>query len=170
MFSATVRVGKTPRPSGTRQTRERTGSATLPPRSCCPFTTSRPAVGRNWPLITLSRVDFPAPLAPSSATTSEATVRSTPRSTSIRPYAARTPSSSRAAVVMLHLPFAVAAGSRDVQGAEIGLLHPRVLADLGRGATADHRSEVEHVHVVAGAHHQAHVVLHYQDRPALLGQ
>ena len=48
--------------------------------------TTSPAIGRIRPLITLSSVDLPAPLGPSSAKTLPAgTLKSTPWSTSIRP-------------------------------------------------------------------------------------
>ena len=62
-----------------------------------------PAVGTMRPLHTLSVVDFPEPFGPSSANTEPwGTTRSMPWTTSMRPYAARTPlSSSRGASVTM---------------------------------------------------------------------
>ena len=85
-FSRTVRLGKMPRPSGMAHSPLLTSfSVGLFPTGVSPTSTS-PALGRIRPLITLSRVDFPAPLGPSSANTLPGgTTRSTPWSTSIRP-------------------------------------------------------------------------------------
>ena len=134
----------------------------------------------------LVSVDLPAPLGPSSAITAPlGTVRSTPRSTSIRPYAACTSTTSRIGTLMprdrrdrrVARPREVgrvssgsALGRAVVGVAEVGLLHAGVVADLGRGAGGDHRAEVEDVDLVADRHHQVHVVLDHEDAAALGGQ
>ena len=85
----------------------------------------------------LSSVDLPAPLGPSSATTAPlGTVRSTPRSTSIRPYAACRSTTSRIGTLIASPPASLRSVDRLQVGqvvgrsasavvgvAEVGLLH-----------------------------------------------
>ena len=75
-----------PRPSGTAQIPARANfSGGLFPTGSSPKSTW-PAVGRIRPLMTLSKVDLPAPLGPRRANTLPAGMaRSTPWSTSMRP-------------------------------------------------------------------------------------
>jgi len=85
-FSRTVRLGKTPRPSGMAHIPALVSfSGDRLPTAWSPIRTS-PALGRMRPLTTLSSVDFPAPFGPSSANTLPGgTTRSTPWRTSMRP-------------------------------------------------------------------------------------
>ncbi len=85
-FSATVRLGKTERPSGTVHSPSRASSSGPAPRTLTPPRWTSPEVGDFCPETTLISVDLPAPLGPSSAITAPlGTDRSTPRSTSMRP-------------------------------------------------------------------------------------
>ena len=47
---------------------------------------------------------------------------------------------------------------------QVGLDHLRVALYLSRGAARDQPPEVEHMHAVGDAHHEAHVVLDQQQR------
>src|ERR1700752_625476 len=93
-------------------------------------------------------VVLPAPLAPSSTTTSaSSTYRSTPRSTWIGPYAASRPRTSSIRVT----------GSRSRRGApEIRLDDSLIVLHLGGRALGDLATEVEHDDPVGDPHHQLH--------------
>ena len=86
MFSFTVRPGKTRRPSGTCEMPSRTIASGPRPAIDLPSNRISPAAGFARPEIARSVVDLPAPLAPSSVTTSpSSTLIETPRSASISP-------------------------------------------------------------------------------------
>jgi len=86
MFSATVRLGKTARPSGTAHRPWRASRSGDVPRISTPPKVTVPAVGTSAPLATLSNVDLPAPFGPSRANTDPSgTSSDTPWTTSIRP-------------------------------------------------------------------------------------
>ena len=59
MFSATVRLGKMPRPSGTRHTPARASASGFAPLTSRPPISSWPPLGWIWPLATASVVLFP---------------------------------------------------------------------------------------------------------------
>jgi hypothetical protein len=81
-----VRFGKTERPSGMVHSPSRASSSGPEAFTCTPPRWMSPEVGFFCPEITLTSVDLPAPLGPSSAITAPlGTTRSTPRSTSMRP-------------------------------------------------------------------------------------
>ena len=86
MFSRTVRPGKTRRPSGTCATPRRTISSGFRPSSDRPSNSTSPPAGFTRPEMVFSVVDLPAPLEPSSVTTSPAsTENEMPRTASISP-------------------------------------------------------------------------------------
>ena len=81
-----MRFGKTDRPSGTVHSPTRASSSGGALRTLTPARWTWPLVAFFWPLMILVSVDLPPPLGPSRAITAPlGTVRSTPRSTSIRP-------------------------------------------------------------------------------------
>ena len=71
-FSSTVRPGNTRRPSGTWASPKRTRASTPSPARLRPSSRMSPWRGRMRPEMLRSSVVFPAPFAPSSATTSPA--------------------------------------------------------------------------------------------------
>ena len=78
-FSATVRLGKTPRPSGTVHRPDLVKRSDDRLVTSWPLKRTVPLVGRSRPEATFNRVDLPAPLGPSRAmTVPAATDRSTP--------------------------------------------------------------------------------------------
>src|SRR6202035_2891297 len=88
-FSSTVIFLKILRPSGTSAMPARAARCAGQPDRSCPSSRIRPADGLTSPMIALMVVLLPAPLAPSSAMIWPfSTVRFTPCSTSISPYAA----------------------------------------------------------------------------------
>src|SRR3954468_11236192 len=101
-------------------------------------------------------VVFPAPLAPSSTTTSpSSTRRSRPRSTCTGPYAASSPSTSSRVVI---------ATPSLSSAPEVGLDDALVVLHHSRGAFGDLASEVEDDDLVGDAHHELHVMFDEQDR------
>src|SRR4051794_27569048 len=164
-FSFTVRFGKMPRPSGIVHTPMRASASVPAPFTCRPAMCTQPAVGVICPLITFSVVVFPPPFGPSRATTlPTGTTRSTPWSTSMRPYAAFTPLSSR---TFSAIGGRVLEGGLLGRGAEVRVEHRLVLLDLLGGADREDGAEVEHVDPRAHAHDQRDVVLDHEDGHAL---
>ena len=128
---------------------------------------TQPDVAGSWPLTTFSVVVLPPPFGPSSATTLPfGTTRSTPCSTSMRPYAAFRPFSSRSGHA-LTAAVASRVASLDCPLPEVGVEHELVLLDLGGGADGEDGAEVEHVDPRAHLHHERHVVLDHEDGHAL---
>ncbi|MBV6517436.1 MAG: hypothetical protein HPKKFMNG_03165 [Planctomycetes bacterium] len=72
MFSATVRLGKMPRPSGAMTSPCRTSSCAGLREMSWPWYSTRPERGRSRPQMVLSVVVLPAPLQPMRVTTSPA--------------------------------------------------------------------------------------------------
>src|SRR5205807_581061 len=108
-------------------------------------------------------VVFPAPLGPSSASTEpRGTVRSTPCSTSIRPYAACTPISCSAGCVAASVAGVVGSGAVSscigASGPQVRRTHALVGADLVGRSDGDDPAEVQHVDARAHVHHQLDVM------------
>src|SRR4051794_25238519 len=102
-------------------------------------------MGGSSPAMVASVVVLPAPLGPSSATTSPgATARSRSRTTGVPRYPACRPSTASIVSVAL----AGNGGLRVVAAAEVGGDDGRVLADRRRGAARDDAAEVQDVHLV----------------------
>ncbi len=79
-FSATVRLGKMPRPSGTIARPARDRAEARADVTSAPFNCTLPEAGRNRPASVRSNVVFPMPLRPSRLTVSPgATAKETPR-------------------------------------------------------------------------------------------
>src|SRR4249919_2611391 len=123
-----------------------------------------------------SVVVLPAPLAPSSATTSpSSTVSDTPCSATIGPYRASTFSSSSSRAIVLRGVGLVRIGRQRLRlllvlgRAEIGLDDLRVGLYLGRHALGDLAAEVEDVDALGHRHDEVHVVLDEQDRERVVG-
>src|SRR5258708_16013300 len=114
-----------------------------------PFTLMDP-----WRRPTRPRIDFnvevrPAPLRPSSVTTSPlCTVRSTPCSTCDSPYHALRPAMRRTSSAM--------------GGPHVRLHHRGIRRDLRVAALREHRAAREHGDRLADAGDHAHVVLHHE--------
>src|SRR6266571_2956306 len=86
-FSRTLICGKSRRPSGTWVIPWATMASEVQPVMSVPSRATRPALGRMMPQMVLSRVDFPAPLLPTSVTISPAsTDRLTWRRICTSPY------------------------------------------------------------------------------------
>src|ERR1700694_3145471 len=114
-----------------------------------PFTAIEP-----WRLLTRPRIDLsvevrPAPLRPSSVTTSPlCTVRFTPCSTCDSPYQAWT--------------FSMRRTSSDMRGPHVRLDHRRIAGDLRIRPLGQHGAPLQHGDHVADAGDNAHVVFHHQ--------
>src|SRR4051812_36117331 len=105
-----------------------------------------PAVTGWTPEMARNSVVLPAPLAPTRLTISpRPTVSETPCSTSMRPYALLRFSTDSTRVLRV--------------GAEIGLDHCRVLADLGGAAFRQRAAMGQDMDAVGDRHDEAHVVL-----------
>src|SRR5512134_3720045 len=103
-----------------------------------------------------SVVDFPAPFAPRMLTISPCrTAMSMPCRASTLPYFTRRPSVSRSGAVTL-----------DLLRAQVRLDHSRIRLDGGRRPLGDLLPVLQHHDVLAGPHHEAHVVLDEQDGDA----
>src|SRR5690348_15677690 len=139
------------RPSGTWATPARTVSSAEPPARRRPSTVTAPPRGRSSPEMTLSVVDLPAPLTPTTATiVAGGTEKLSPWSTSSDSYPARISVSSSISGVRL-------------RGAEVGADHQRVVLHRLRRARSDDTPGVHHHNLVAHAHDQGHIVLHDHD-------
>src|SRR5437762_13968990 len=104
------------------------------------------------PMMHFMSVLLPLPLVPSKATVSPFfTERSISCKARTAPYPASTPAISRLS-------------------AKVGLLHFRVLDDLGGGALADDPAGVQAHHALGEAHHRLHDVLDHDDRYAFIVQ
>src|SRR5215472_13992583 len=169
MFSRTVISRNRLWFCGTWTTPERRIWRGVLPVSRSPCNVISPSRGRSSPLMTASRVDFPAPFGPTTQVIPPcATCRDTPRRTSPPPYPATRPVTSSAG--------RSCAGREDsccgavivfLCRSEVGVEHPAVVADLLRRAR-DHRVPVvEDGHLIAQAHHELHVVLHDEERGPL---
>src|SRR5919204_5510067 len=127
-----------------------------------PPTRTRPAVGRTRPEIVPSKVDFPAPLAPISATSSPLpTCRSTPKSTGPAPKPAVSPCTSSSGVSSAAL--GLSAGISLSPGSLDDAL---VLEYLRRIALRQNLAEMQHQRSPADADDDAHHVLDEDDRDA----
>src|SRR5215831_10307770 len=143
------------RPSGTRTRPPRTRSLTGQWVMSRPAKAMVPPLGLVRPSTARSSDDLPAPLAPSTATTSpSARVMEIPRTACTRPY--RTSSSCTASTVPLYR-----LGRRC---AEINLLYQGVVANVLGAALGDLTAEIENDHVLAQRSDEMHVVLDDQHR------
>src|SRR5262249_5436619 len=144
-----------PRPSGTWISRRRAIWCTGTPTRSSPANRIAPRRGRKMPEIARSKVDFPAPLAPISATTApSSTARLTPCNARLRPHLTWRSSTSRS-------------GRAALLTAEVGLDHARVALNGRRRPFGDLLAEVQHGHDPGQAHDERHLVLDQQDRHAL---
>src|SRR4029079_15059662 len=126
------------------------------PIASTPFTRIDPARRPTSPSTDFSVEVRPAPLRPSSVTTSPLrTERSTPCSTCDSPYQAFSPAISSTA-----LPLAIA-------GAHVRFLDLGIFGDLGVRSLGEDRAALQHGDPVRDARHDAHVVLDHQHRAAL---
>src|SRR4051812_26574137 len=132
-----------------------------PPRRTSPLTRGSP---RDQPARPLTSVDLPAPLAPTTPTTSPCATSSVFRSTARLPAyetcRLRTCRTEVFAASLIRLP-------------QIRLEHTRVLPDLRRRAVGELLAEVEHADAVGHGHDQVHVVFDDDERDTLaleLGQ
>src|SRR5262245_13830356 len=152
--------GKRSRPWETCTTPRRNVRCGGWPPISAPSRRMRPAIGARKPLIVLSAVDFPLPLAPRRATTSpRPTAKSTPRRTWTRPYPATSPST------------ASTAGSASVGSglvSKVSLEDLSVAGQFGRRAFRDHLAVVQDDDPVGDAHHELDGVLDEDDRDPLL--
>src|SRR5215831_20857066 len=149
-FSWMVRVITMRRPSGTRMRPSRTRALVGQRVMSRPPKRTAPPHGLVSPNRARNSDDLPAPLAPSTATTSpSASVSETPRTAYTRPY--RTSSSCTANTVTLHR-----LGHRR---AEIDLLHQWIATNVLGAALGDLTPEIEHDHVLAQRTDEMHVVL-----------
>src|ERR1700735_33453 len=138
----------------------------------------RPASGRSRPAMVDSVVVLPAPLAPSSATTSASpTYRVRSRTTGLPLYPASRPSTSITRGPGLGGPGLGGPGGRGSEalmvttvGAQVRLDHGTAVPDLVRGARGDDAAEIDDHDAIAEAQHQAHVVVDEQDAHAPAGQ
>src|SRR5690349_6993838 len=113
-----------------------------------PFTTIEPARRPTRPSTDLSVEVRPAPLRPSSVTTSPLfTVRSTPCSTCDSPYHALRPEMRRTSLM---------------GGSHVRLDHLRVGGNLGIRPLGQHGTALQHRDRVADPGHHAHVVLDHE--------
>src|ERR1700732_5466276 len=104
-----------------------------------------PASGRRSPEIDLTKVDFPAPLAPNRVTISpRSSFRSTFCRTGLRPYPTETDLSSRSGMVL---------------ASQIGLDHLLVVLNCRRCSRGDDGAGIDDDDLVGDIHHQRHVVL-----------
>src|SRR5919201_3830333 len=160
-FRSTVSGPKRRRPWGTWATPALTILSGRAPVRSRPPTSTRPAVGRTRPEIVPSKVDFPAPLAPISATSSPSlTRRSTPKSTGPAPNPAvrpRTSSSGASAA------FSLSAG---IPLSQVSLDDPLVLEALGRIPLRENLAEVQHQRCAADTDDDPHHVLDEDDGDA----
>src|SRR5688572_31088983 len=114
----------------------------------CPAKRTSPAERGISPITAFSVVDLPAPLRPSSATTSPgATSSATPNRTCALPY----PASSRLTSSI----------------AKVDLAHACIAPDFRRRARGYHFAAVQDDHPVGEAEHHVHVVLGEQHRDAV---
>src|SRR5437588_9104898 len=158
MLSRTVSERKMPRPSGTWQMPARANSWGLCPLRSFPSRVIRPRAGMS-PDAARSSVVLPAPLAPSRATTDPAgTTSETSRSTVVVPYPAVRLHSSNTG----EHSFFVGRGEVGARP-QVGLDHHLAGEHLVHGSPEERLAEVEHVHVLADAAHQGHVVLDQED-------
>src|SRR5215831_6490667 len=115
-----------------------------------PRNSMTPRVGLMTPEIVRSKVDFPAPLAPMSATISpRRTCRCTPLSTVMGPYPANRS-------LIASMPWLVF-------GSKIGLDDAWVGLNLSRGSLGDLFPKIEHGDDIADVHDHRHVMLDQQD-------
>src|SRR6478752_2350040 len=143
-FSSTVSSVMTPRPSGTWAIPRPGISSGAVRVSSRPSYVALPDCARTSPVMVRSSVVLPAPLAPSTAVTSP---RGAVKETSLR---------ARTAPYDVESSLTSSIGDRV---AEVGGLHGRVVAHVGRAARRDDLAEVEDHEVVADRHDEVHVVL-----------
>src|ERR1700691_734026 len=146
-----VMFAKTCRPSGTWATPARTASSVEPAARRVPSTVTVPLRGRSSPEMTLSVVDLPAPLTPTTATiVAGGTEKLSPWSISSDSYPARISVSSSISGVRL-------------RRAEVGADHRRVVLHRLGWPRGDDAPGVHHHNLVAHAHDQRHIVLYHHD-------
>src|SRR3984957_3313521 len=109
----------------------------------------RPDWAASSPMIAFSMVLLPAPLLPTSATTSPgSTSRLTSSTARTGPYETRTPETSSKGIVARP---------------QVGVDDVRVLSDFGRRALCDFLAVVQDKDLFAYVHHKPHIVLDEED-------
>src|SRR5581483_737111 len=165
-FSSTLRLEKMPRSSGQNATPSRAMASELAREISLPSNAIAPERLAMMPMIDLSVVVLPAPLRPSSVTTSPSrTSRSTPCSTWDSPYHAcrlRTDS-----VVFAAVAAGVAGAASTMIGSEIGFFHALVFRQFGIAALGEHPAPRQHGDDVRKRSDDAQIMLDHQDGVAL---
>ncbi len=161
-FSRVVRLANSARPSGTRDRPPRASRCADFPAMSWPFIRIRPASGRCSPAMVASVVVLPAPLAPSSATTSASpTCRVRSRTTGLPLYPASRPSTSTTRDASPRGPDGRWSDALMIAtvSPQIRLDHGAAVPDLLGGARGDDVAEIDDHDAIAEAQHQAHVVV-----------
>src|SRR5258705_3795351 len=153
MFSATVRSGKIPLPSGGKARPRRGISWTRRRWISSSRNRMRPARGRRYPMMARRVVDLPAPLRPTRQTTS----RSFPSSETGRRMWLDWMKTSMASTL------SPGASRSSRTAADHHVYDPRVGADRGGGRVGQHPTLVEGDDPVRVAEHDVHVVLDLDD-------
>src|SRR5216683_6215764 len=149
-FSRTVKSGRMPLPSGTWAMPRRTISSGRRPVIAVPPSAILPDAALAMPLMALSRVDLPDPLAPRMATSwPVSTFMETSCNASTEPY--RTLRSVTSSI----------GGLAEIGGDDAG-----VAQHLGGQTVGDELPEIEHDQPLAQPRHERHVVLDDQDAEA----
>src|SRR6201990_349941 len=147
-FSVTLSDPKMPRSSGQNAMPERATWFGINLIVSRPRKSMLPSRRGTSPMIDFSVVVLPAPLRPSSVTTSPSrTSKSTPCRIWLSPYQAFKPLIS------------------SIDGSQIGGHDLRVLRDTGVIALGQHTSAGQHGDLVAQAFDDREIVLHHKDRP-----
>ena len=166
-FSRTVRFGKIPLPSGTRQSPARASSSGRAPLTRRPATNRSPAVGAIRPHATFSVVDFPAPFGPRIASD---LAGGDDEVDAVHDFDAAVRGLDAAQLEQRRLDVGDGPASRLMSPPGCS---PRYAASTAssvrivlRVADRDDAAEVEHVDEVAHLHDEVHVVLDEQHRDA----
>src|SRR6185503_10738620 len=150
-FSSTSRLAKMPRSSGQNATPRRAIEFDGSRMVSLPSKRIEPVRFATMPMIDFSVVVLPAPLRPSSVTTSPSAIsKSTPCRMCDSPYQALRPfTSSRLAIPR----------------PQVGLDHARILGDGGVIALGEDLATLEHRDAIGERRDDGEVVLDHQDRP-----
>src|SRR3984885_5619158 len=155
-FSRTLRLAKMPRSSGQIATPIRAMRSEARPTVSLPSNFADPLRLPTMPMIDLSVVVLPAPLRPSSVTTSpRRTSKSTPCRMCDSPYQACSPETT------ICIDGETASSMSDP---EVGGFHIRVLRDGGVIALGEHASPGQHRNAIGEMSDDLQIVLDHQDR------
>src|ERR1700677_3227433 len=155
-FSRTLRLAKMPRSSGQIATPKRAMRSEARPTVSLPSNFADPLRLPTMPMIDLSVVVLPAPLRPSSVTTSpRRTSKSTPCRMCDSPYQACSPETT------ICIGVDTASSMSDP---EVGGFHVRVLRDGGVIALGEHASAGQPRNVIGEMRDHLQIVLDHQDR------